>query len=337
MKNRYFALFSCCIPVRGIGRSTICDVQRGTYYILPNSILDIIIGNTLEHNSVEWLSDEYGDEIVSWFNLLVEKECGYFFDNRALFDSFPPIELKHIQATEISNSIIDFDEQSDHPLSKISNELSILECEAIEMRYFFSPRLDRIKSDLRKFKKSAARTIEVVLKYRDDVDFDDYLNLFYIFTRLKRVTIFSANEEKYEEISEGIFIIYTLSHVTDETHCGIVEPELFTVNLNLVIDNLNHNSCLFGKISVDKAGQIKNCPSSQKGYGHVRKNSLVTVARDLNFRKIWSISKQNISVCKNCEFRLICIDCRVYIEDQNDEYSKPKKCKYDPYEMKFLS
>jgi hypothetical protein len=36
-------------------------------------------------------------------------------------------------------------------------------------------------------------------------------------------------------------------------------------------------------------------------------------------------------VCKDCEFRYICTDCRAYLEDPYNEYSKPLKCGYDPY------
>lgn len=50
-----------------------------------------------------------------------------------------------------------------------------------------------------------------------------------------------------------------------------------------------------------------------------------------NFKDVWSISKSRIKVCKDCEFRHICTDCRAYIDDPNDIYSKPLKCGYDPY------
>ncbi len=44
----------------------------------------------------------------------------------------------------------------------------------------------------------------------------------------------------------------------------------------------------------------------------------------------WRIKKDMIDVCKICEFRYICPDCRVFITDDTDILSKPKKCNYDP-------
>ena len=38
-----FKLFSCCIPVRGALRSTICDVQRRTFSFIPNKLHELLI------------------------------------------------------------------------------------------------------------------------------------------------------------------------------------------------------------------------------------------------------------------------------------------------------
>ena len=53
------------------------------------------------------------------------------------------------------------------------------------------------------------------------------------------------------------------------------------------------------------------------------------------FRMLWNINKDKIDVCKDCEFRYICTDCRAYIKDKRDIYSKPLKCNYDPYTATF--
>ena len=50
-----------------------------------------------------------------------------------------------------------------------------------------------------------------------------------------------------------------------------------------------------------------------------------------DLKKYWFINKDKISVCQDCEFRHVCTDCRAYIENPEDLYSKPLKCGYDPY------
>ena len=56
--------------------------------------------------------------------------------------------------------------------------------------------------------------------------------------------------------------------------------------------------------------------------------------RTPEFKKVWSVNKDQIKICRDCEFRYMCSDCRAYTEDPKDIYSKPLKCGYDPYTNK---
>lgn len=55
-----------------------------------------------------------------------------------------------------------------------------------------------------------------------------------------------------------------------------------------------------------------------------------------DFKKYWNLTKDQIEVCKDCEFRYICTDCRAYTERSHTnkeglDISKPLKCGYNPY------
>lgn len=117
------------------------------------------------------------------------------------------------------------------------------------------------------------------------------------------------------------------------SHCGNISPNYFEANMDH-FKNRKVNNCLHGKISVSKEGEIKNCPSTKDIYGHIDLNTLRDVVKTKNIKKLWNISKDDINGCKDCEFRYICLDCRAYTENDN-KYSKPKKCDYDPYTNKW--
>jgi SPASM domain peptide maturase of grasp-with-spasm system len=68
-----------------------------------------------------------------------------------------------------------------------------------------------------------------------------------------------------------------------------------------------------------------------KSYGNIKNKKLTDVLQDESFKKIWYISKDQIKVCQDCEFRHICTDCRAYLSDKEDIFSKPAKCGYNPY------
>ncbi|MCG8412356.1 MAG: hypothetical protein MI739_13845, partial [Bacteroidales bacterium] len=62
--------------------------------------------------------------------------------------------------------------------------------------------------------------------------------------------------------------------------------------------------------------------------------SLLDVVNSKEFQFYWNISKDQIEVCKDCEFRYICSDCRAYTKNSN-VYSQPAKCTYNPYIAKW--
>jgi SPASM domain peptide maturase of grasp-with-spasm system len=70
-------------------------------------------------------------------------------------------------------------------------------------------------------------------------------------------------------------------------------------------------------------------------YGNVRDGSLLEAVHAVGFKEKWGISKDHISICRDCEFRYACSDCRAYLENRDDAFSKPLKCGYDPYSGKW--
>jgi SPASM domain peptide maturase of grasp-with-spasm system len=68
-----------------------------------------------------------------------------------------------------------------------------------------------------------------------------------------------------------------------------------------------------------------------QSFGNIRDTTLQEALEHPDFKKYWNVKKDEIAVCKDCEFRYICTDCRAYIENPEDMYSKPLKCGYNPY------
>ncbi|MNR02411.1 hypothetical protein D3C85_1182610 [compost metagenome] len=68
-----------------------------------------------------------------------------------------------------------------------------------------------------------------------------------------------------------------------------------------------------------------------ESFGHIGDTRLADVLANPEFKKNWLLNKDSITVCKDCEFRHVCTDCRAYVEQPQDRYSKPLKCGYDPY------
>jgi len=75
----------------------------------------------------------------------------------------------------------------------------------------------------------------------------------------------------------------------------------------------------YGKTySLQYLRNIKNCPSMKESFGNIKDTTLEEALNKHGFKKYWNIKKDDVTKCKDCEFRYICTDCRAYIADPSD-------------------
>ena len=72
-----------------------------------------------------------------------------------------------------------------------------------------------------------------------------------------------------------------------------------------------------------------------QSFGNIKDTTLAKAIEKQSFKDFWHINKDKIDVCKDCEFRYICTDCRAFIKDPQNIYSQPAKCGYNPYICKW--
>lgn len=97
-----------------------------------------------------------------------------------------------------------------------------------------------------------------------------------------------------------------------------------------------HN-CLAGKITITDNGNVLPCIFSREQIvGNVRQKSLEKVLEG-KIQKIWGLTKDDVLVCQDCEYRYVCFDCRPISEGAscgNGQYETAPypRCTYNPYE-----
>jgi SPASM domain peptide maturase of grasp-with-spasm system len=166
---------------------------------------------------------------------------------------------------------------------------------------------------------------------------EDIFSLFMRQFGLVSVKFFNSSENKvinfiYEgQVFTNRKVEYYTQPFNNQNCCGLVIPFEFNLQFPHYLESQHHNTCLNRKIAIDTEGNIKNCPSMAKSYGNIRDTKLIDVVNNPEFQKVWHIKKDEITKCKDCEFRHICTDCRAYLENPEDMYSAPLKCGYDPY------
>jgi len=336
--DKTFKLFADCILVDGYARSAIYDVARSKIHLIPNDLYKLLSesgSNYISRNALGENSAPENLEILDeYITFLDSNELGFFCNYDEIF-LFPPIsEVVNIPSI-INNSIIDIDRDSNHNYLSIFDQLSDLFCYHIQLRFHCAINLKGLveimeftrEKNFTSINLIVAYDIEIFQAFIEDEIFDNYLISIIEFYNCPEGLESTFQIKEKNRTFKGMF--FSSKQGFDETQCGVIDSDYFTVNLEHLNESRLFNSCLNKKLSIDKNGLIKNCPSLEKHYGTLLSTSLSDAVKQAEFTSLWSLKKDEISICRSCEFRYACTDCRAYTQD--GILGKPLKCRYDPF------
>lgn len=334
MNNTFFHLYACCLLVKGAKRSMVCDVQRHSFNLIPNGLYEILTDH--RQKSVDAIKSIYQhqyDEVTDeYLTFLIENEFGFLCEEEDLA-LFPDLDLSWEVPFHITNAIIDVNDHSQYDFVLIFDQFEKLGCKHFQLRSYTDRSLNYFSAILEALENRRIVSTEFIIKYNSEITLEDLKVLTDNHSRVHNLIVHSAPENKimHRDPSGMGNIVFVSQSIDNESHCGIISQDYFSINLKTFTESQKHNTCLNRKISVDAEGNIKNCPSMTKSYGNIRDTTLQEAIDKPGFKDMWFIHKDQIDVCKDCEFRHICTDCRAYLKDPENLYSKPAKCSYDPY------
>ncbi|MEM9546152.1 MAG: grasp-with-spasm system SPASM domain peptide maturase [Bacteroidota bacterium] len=335
--KRTFKLFASCRLVDGVSRATICDLQRGGIHVVPLSLYHFLTEyENKPYSEIQSTFSESDLKIIdSYYTFLIERELGFWTEEPHLF---PDLSLSWESPEKINNSIIEIDKHDISVLEKIMHSLLILRCKFLEVRFYSSFSVQKLDYLLDLCFNTPIRSVSIYACYQpgtleDDVD--------YLMDKYKRISTLI-----FHSVPEGLLadliqnktdprVQFISKCIDGNSHCGIIESQLFTSKIEVFAESQQYNTCLNKKVTIDNHGNIKNCPSTKFIYGNIEKDKIEDVIEGGDFQKMWSINKDEIHTCRSCEFRHVCTDCRAFVQDPNDIYSKPLKCGYDPKSMEW--
>lgn len=334
--NDFFILNPTSKVVMGYSRSIICDLERKTFYFIPNILADILLKHRTSRvcnviNSFASSDDELR-KIISYFEFLVSKDLVFFSKSYACYSS---INEEWEYSGAFSNAIIDFDGNSHFSIESCAKQMIENGCRTIQIRFFKAISLKEIASVAESVELSMLESLHIIMPYTSQELLFSLIDLVEDSVRLRSIILYNYPEDKVLFTDPNTFssVVGTSESVMSSNCCGKISPDYFTVSTRSFAENKKYNSCLNKKISVDVNGNIKNCPSMVKSYGNILDVNIAEVANKEDFSKLQLIKKDDVEVCRYCEFRYICSDCRAYLLNPDDVYSKPLKCGYDPKSM----
>jgi SPASM domain peptide maturase of grasp-with-spasm system len=179
-------------------------------------------------------------------------------------------------------------------------------------------------------------SVSIILPFHDDIDsMDFFLGLIHDQARIHGFRIYAAPHKESRTFHPDArytgIVHFSPQPLEGHQACGVVDPKQFTSNIRTFSESLTHNTCLNQKVSILENGDIKNCPSTPEVIGNIGAMALEEAVKTPDLQKRWRIHKDQIEDCKVCEFRRVCTDCRAFVKVPGDLYSKPAKCRYNPY------
>jgi len=336
--DNFIKLYSNCIIVNGKKRSLLCDLQKEKSYYVPNELHEI--STWFDQVSIEEIKKKCNSErinvIEGYIEFLITNEFAFYCSNNEL-EFFPKLSMEWDFPAQISNAVLDIDKQSKFDFHNVFLQLEAMGCRDVQLRINDVFSLSEIAKILSSAENRTIKSIELFLNYDPNIEDEIYVQLSYKFPRITGFYLHSSDKDEILiETSVPPLVIAKISQkINYRKHCGVFDERFFAVTTELFTESQHHNTCLNRKISIDVTGEIKNCPSMEESFGNIRVTTLEEALATKGFTKYWNIKKDQISVCKDCEFRHICTDCRGFLEDPEDIYSKPLKCGYDPYTGKW--
>jgi SPASM domain peptide maturase of grasp-with-spasm system len=315
--NKIFNLFSCCILVKGHRKSIIIDTQRNESYYIPNDLYNIINNNPAILTSTE-------NKIISeYLHFLLTNELGFLLKKN---ENFPVINLKWESPSLITNAILEFENFKNYNIKKATDELSELGCKNILIKIYKNHDINTINRLFLCFKNKGFKSIDILISHHSLAieEVFDFINLNPIIRNF--ILADSKKDELIRTSDDGMSSITLMKQ--NFNYPKKIEPKVFNLNLKFISESINYNNYLNRKISIDKKGYLKNTPSFKKSFGHVDNTKIKNVILNKEFNKLWSVTKDNVDTCKDCEHRYICPQL---VTDKNEINLKPKVCNYDPY------
>ena len=222
-----------------------------------------------------------------------------------------------------------FDEEL--PVDDCRSQLDELGCQAVQIRAYDELTLADLEEILTHCQSHRLRHVDLVIKYRPELTAETLKAFCINHQVISNITIHSSPQKSRLRVDPFSIVLDYYKFPVTPSSCGVVSPRLFTLTFEHFTEAQNFNTCLNRKIGIAADGEIKACPAMGHSFGNAGSTKLKSVVNDPQLVQIGGITKDKVAVCRDCEFRYVCTDCRAYTQNAGDPYSKPAKCTYDPY------
>ena len=326
-------LYESCRPIKGYNRSIIYDLQRNNYDFIPNDL------HSLLNNSTINVEDD-NLEIKDYFDFLFDNEYIFKMNNPLLTKGFTKLNLGWYSPSIIENTILNIADYKGKPsIARIISFLNQLNCIHIQLNISAKISIENLKELMNLFEDTKIDTVELIVGY-NNYAVESVKSFCKKYFRIKNIIVYSSPFKKIHNFgSDSLSNIVFLK--TDEItllNSGVKEYQ-FTSNYSLFTESQNHHTYFNRKLYIGSKGEIKNAPECEETFGNINDikdvEELKQIIATPEFQKYWFVHKELCDVCKDCEFRHMCVDNRLPYQRKDGIWYHKIECNYNPYICKW--
>lgn len=333
--SQYLKVFSEIIPIKGYRRSLIYDLIRSDLTFIPNTLVDFL--NESENKSLneifKILSSKEKIIANKYLNLLKKNEYIFFCDKDET-QLFQKMGLAWDYPAKISSSIIKLKSFDTAYLKKTIGLVSSTLCKNVLLILDFKIDTDQLEECYLLFKETGITNLEFVLLNKIIFDRISFSNFLVHSKRLTKITLSQDIQElKIDKISTRIIFAPKLNTDQDKIEKSIYD---FLICIPFFTESQHHNTYFNRKIYFEHDEFVKNSPESLTKHPYPNNTfELNSIISSSAFKEFWDVKKDDCNVCKDCEFRHMCLDNRLPYQGREGSWYHKTECNYNPYIAKW--
>lgn len=334
----YYKIFEEVKLVKGYYRGIAYDLHRNNYDFLPNELIDVLIKQngkslrTLKKNLLEICTEATYKE---YLDFLLKKEYIFLIDKKYI-SLFQTLNQHWELPSLIYSAIIDVKNPELFLKNKVIEQLEEIGCKHLLLRFNDLNTLSLINQFILNYKNSGFHSIQIWINMKQKTFKNSDLKKICIENpKVTNMSFFNcptqSTKSQIRIFNEVTIKIY--NGIWQDSDDCLVQQSHFKINISNFIESTHYNNYFYQKIFIDDNGFIRNAPlcSSQ---GNVS-NTLIKSILTPDFKKYWFSNKDNTIVCKDCEYRYMCIDSRIPKEINKEFWGHNNNCNYNPYICKW--
>jgi SPASM domain peptide maturase of grasp-with-spasm system len=306
--TEYFKLFSHNIPVKGLDKSVIYNLQKSNLTFIPNSLYELL--NDFKTKPVLKVYELFTDEtdkktFNEYLSFLQKNQLGFYTEN---IEEYPDISKQWKCPNDILNANIEFDFfEKKYDLINLLKQLDDLMCFHLEIR-LKNANINDLKELAISCSEMVFRSIGLIIDYSKsiEINMDDF---FEEYEKLESIIIYNTPSE-INSIKFPERINYLTGDIIEQLKNIDFPLDHYVLNIKYFTEAQTFHPYYNKKVCVNNLGEIKNCLRHDDVFGNINNNTIMWTLQNTVIKDLWYACPDKVIDYQNDELRY----CKFYTQ-----------------------